>query len=336
MSNKKHTLIRERRQLLRAAVGAAGASLLYSRAGTSRAYTGYTTSTDVQPPYTTPFVEPLPVRTAKQPVTALSPAPTESAQAGEAGRDAHQRWATLSPRVFYEVDVRESTHSFHRELPVQPIWGYDGILPGPTFVARAGVPALVRFYNNLPASATGFGSPEISTHLHNAHAGSESDGYAGNYFSKTKFGPTLTRAGNFYDNHYPNYFAGFDASASAIGDPREATGTMWYHDHREDFTAANVYRGLAGFYLLFDDIDTGNENDPNPGALRLPSGVGRYDIPLVFQDPRFDSSGARVFDQFDPDGFLGNKFCVNGKVQPFFSVARRKYRFRPRRAPWTG
>ena len=232
------------------------------------------------------------------------------------------------PRKFYEVIVQESTHSFHKDLPPQAIWGYDGILPGPTFVATAGEPVIVRFYNNLPSTASGFGSPEISTHLHNGHVASESDGYAGNYFSRTRFGPTLTRPGKFYDNHYPNNFAGIDGSASGFGDAREAMGTMWYHDHREEFTAANVYRGLAGFYLLFDEIDSGNENDANPKALRLPSGVGQYDIPLVFHDPRFDATGTRVFDQFDPDGFIGNKFSVNGKIQPFFSVANRKYRFR--------
>ena len=34
------------------------------------------------------------------------------------------------------------------------------------------------------------------------------------------------------------------------------------------------------------------------------------------------------YDQFNNKGILGNKFCVNGKVQPKFSVERRKYRFR--------
>jgi FtsP/CotA-like multicopper oxidase with cupredoxin domain len=103
---------------------------------------------------------------------------------------------------------------------------------------------------------------------------------------------------------------------------------LWYHDHREGFTAANVYKGLAGFYLLFDGLDTGNERDTSPAALGLPSGVGDYDIPLILQDPKFDASGLLVFNQFDTEGFLGNKFAVNGKIQPFFKVASRKYRFR--------
>lgn len=37
--------------------------------------------------------------------------------------------------------------------------------------------------------------------------------------------------------------------------PREALGTLWYHDHTEDFTAPNVYRRMAGFHLAYDHID---------------------------------------------------------------------------------
>ena len=315
-----------RRQMLKAAIAASGAGLFSSRANATIAQYSYGGS--VQPPATTPFVETLPVSGPKMPVPALNPPAQEFAASGEAGRDPHQRWSTFPPAKFYEIKVREATHSFHRELPFQPIWGYDGILPGPTLVARVGEPIVVRFNNMLSNTTYGFGSPEISTHLHNGHVASESDGYAGNYYSAMKFGPTLSKAGAFYDNHYPNCYARFDVSPGTNGDAREGLGTMWYHDHRDGFTAANVYRGLAGFYLMFDDIDSGNENDTNPKALRLPSGVGQYDVPLVLSDPAFDSSGMRVFDQFDPDGFLGNKFCVNGKIQPTFSVARRKYRFR--------
>ncbi len=314
-----------RRTFFKSAAVIASAGAFSVRAGNAQAYGSYGT---VLPPVTTPFVEPLPAGAPKQSLSILNPPATEFAQTNEAGRDAHQRWATFPPKKFYEIHVSEQMHSFHRELPTQPIWGYDGTFPGPTLIARAGEPMVVRFYNDLVDTTYGFGSPEISTHLHNAHAASESDGYAASYYSKTKFGPTITRAGAFYDNHYPNCYSGYDLSFSTNGDSRECLGTMWYHDHRDGFTGANVYRGLAGFYLMFDSIDSGSETDGSPAALRLPSGVGQYDIPLLFSDPKFDSSGMRIFDQFDVDGFLGNKYAVNGKIQPYFSVARRKYRFR--------
>lgn len=282
-------------------------------------------------PKTTPFAMPLAVYTAKPPAGTLSPTPTQEANtsSGECGRPSHQRETEWPSQKFYEIHVKEALHQFHPELPTQKIWGYDGIYPGPMFVERYKVPITVRIYNDLLANASGFGSPEITTHLHNLHDASESDGFTGDYYSRTKFGPTMTAAGAYKDHHYPNCYAGYDDPRyhSTNGDPREALGTLWYHDHRIDFTGPNVYRGLAGFYLLFDELDSGNELDPSP-ALGLPSGVGTYDIPLLFQDKQFDSSGYLFFDPFNNKGILGNKFCVNGRIQPYFQVERRKYRFR--------
>ncbi|WP_211223755.1 multicopper oxidase family protein [Massilia niastensis] len=321
-SDDRGLLTPKKREFLKLAAVTGGTGFITSHAVDA-------SGTDIKPPYTTPFVEPLPIPPIKKAAAAtLYPVPQKEAHPDEAGRDPHQGWEHWPPQKAYVIDVKEGWHYYHRELPRQKIWGYDGILPGPTMVAYEGEPIVVRYYNNLKPDVNGFGSPEISTHLHNAHAASESDGYAGNYFSATKYGPTLTRPGFFYDCHYPNCFAGYDEFPDTDGDPREGLGTMWYHDHRADFTAANVYKGLAGFFLFFDKLDTGNENDPSPTALRLPSGVGVYDIPLILQDPKFDSGGLRVFDQFDPDGFLGNKFAINGKIQPYFNVASRKYRFR--------
>jgi FtsP/CotA-like multicopper oxidase with cupredoxin domain len=285
-------------------------------------------SADGASPPTTPFVEKLPVYAPKQALSALSPAPAAAAMGNECGRLDHQRWASFLPKKVYELHVREAMHSFHRELPTQPIWGYDGILPGPTFEAKYHEPIVVRIYNDLPQDHIGFGSPEISTHLHNLHDASESDGFTGDYYSPRKCGPTLSGPGKFKDHLYSNCLAGYDQFYETAGDPREALGTLWYHDHRMDFTAPNVYKGLSGFYLLFDEIDSGNEYDSNPKALRLPSGVGKYDIPLIFHDKRFDRNGMLAFDSFNSDGLLGDKFCVNGKVQPYLQVERRKYRFR--------
>jgi FtsP/CotA-like multicopper oxidase with cupredoxin domain len=283
-------------------------------------------------PYTTPFVVALPVYAPKLPESRLIPAPTPApnTEGGECGRVDQQGYNQWPARRYYTLRTRESMHSFHPELPTQKIWGYDGIYPGPTFVERYGVPAIVRIYNDLPSNAQGYGSPEITTHLHNLHCASESDGFTEDWYSASLHGESLTAPGAYKDHHYPHCYAGYDdvRYRATNGDPREALGTLWYHDHRDKFTAPNIYRGLAGFYLLFDEIDSGNELDTNPKALRLPSGVGKYDIPLLFQDKVFDSSGYMIFDQFENKGILGTKFCVNGKVQPFFKVERRKYRFR--------
>ena len=281
---------------------------------------------DVRPRRVTPFVVPLPMCSVKQPLTApLYPPPGELAITGEAQRDAHQRWADHLPKKVYELDVGAGQHSFHPELPTQTIWGYDRIFPGPTFVEHYGTPTLVRIRNNLLPDAHGPGAPQISTHLHNLHCASPSDGFPSDFYPRWSGAPI----GSFRDHHYPHCYAGMDDDRykATDGDTRESLGTLWYHDHCLYFTAPNVYRGLAGFYLLFDELDTGNEKDPAP-ALGLPSGVGRYDVPLMFTDPRIDASGWLRYDQFENDGHLGNVFCVNGKVSPYFKVERRKYRFR--------
>ena len=317
---------RTRREALKLGAVVTAATALPSSVGLTSAL-----AKDPPPGPTTPaFMVPLPVYSAKSAESTLVPAPMETANlaGGECGRLAHQGWSNWAPQKFYTLRVKEAQHSFHPFLPTQKVWGYDGMVPGPTFVARYGQPVLVRIHNELPNNAVGFGSPEISTHLHNLHCASESDGFAGDYYSSTKAGPTLGAPGGYKDHHYPNCYASYDRYDSTNGDPREGLGTLWYHDHRLDFTGANVYRGMAGFYLLFDHIDSGNENDTNPAALRLPSGVGVYDIPLAIQDKQFDAGGYLTFDQFESKGQLGNKFLVNGKIQPFFKVQRRKYRFR--------
>jgi hypothetical protein len=86
---------------------------------------------DPQPPATTPFMVALPVYKAKLPVSSLIPAPTQSANlsGGECGRATHQRETDWPSQKFYTLKVKEANHSFHPALPVQKIWGYDGIIP---------------------------------------------------------------------------------------------------------------------------------------------------------------------------------------------------------------
>ena len=89
------------------------------------------------------------------------------------------------------------------------------------------------------------------------------------------------------------------------------------------FTSQNVYKGLAGFYLLFNEFDTGDETT----GFHLPS-FPQFDVPMAFADKVFDQQGRLFFDLFNLDGILGDRFLVNGKIQPFFQVAPRRYRLR--------
>jgi FtsP/CotA-like multicopper oxidase with cupredoxin domain len=181
-------------------------------------------------------------------------------------------------------------------------------------VARYGEPILIRNRNKLPTANGGFGIPSVSTHLHNGHTPSESDGFPVDYFGQNQF----------YDQHYPNALAGFSATHPPIGDINETLGTLWYHDHRVEYTAQNVYKGLAGFYLLFNHLDTGEETT----GFHLPS-FPQFDIPMAFADRVFDpSTGLLSYDHANLGGILGDKFLVNGKIQPVLQVHPRRYRFR--------
>jgi FtsP/CotA-like multicopper oxidase with cupredoxin domain len=260
-------------------------------------------------PKAEPFVAELFVPPIKTPVAKLDPPPNPSA---------HQRYQEFLPQKFYEIREVELQWQYHPQPPYDTgsfSWGFDGSTPGPTYHARYGEPILVRRYNALPPvgqSKVTFALPSTTSHLHNGHTASESDGNPQDWID----------SGEFWDHQYCNFPSGFDS--------REKLTTLWYHDHRLDFTASNVYAGLAGFYLLFDEQDSGNENDPNPAAWRLPS--GKYDVPLLLHDVLFeqapDGTAQVAFDPLVTDGWLGDMVTVNRRIRPHVKVERRKYRLR--------
>ena len=297
-----------RRELIKQGLLSLSAVHYAARAGVARLSPDDNGNDNVKSPPTPPFVVELPIPPVAESVQTLNPTPDINPVAGEAPRPPHQRWNEFLPQKFYDIHEQEADHSFHPNLPLNKIWGFNGIFPGPTFHARYREPIVVRFRNDLPANHVGYGIPETTVHFHGGHTASESDGFPNDFYA----------SGLFKDNHYPNFFAG--------GDSREAQGTLWYHDHRVDFTTPNTYKGLVGFFLLFDELDSGDEKDRNQQALRLPS--GDFDIPLVFADKQFTQFGELFLNPFNLEGFIGDRFTVNGVIQPFLRVARRKYRFR--------
>ena len=286
------------------------------------------------PLFRMPVAQPIPEADLQQPVYGGEPVDPER----------HQLFDEFQPQKFYVERLQEAKWSYHPEAPfANGSWHYtftgrnfQNIAPGPTYKAKYGEPAFVRRINEHPDIGTGnvnFAVPSFSIHLHNAHTASESDGIPQDYFDP----------GEFWDHHYANFTAGDFTSQN----DSERMSTLWYHDHRLDFTATNVYAGHSGFYLLFDDKDSDNERDPNPQAFRLPS--GEYDIPLMIHDVQFaldDNGDAQVvWDFFSPDiqnidgeylpsfqhttfGMLGDTMTVNRTIQPYLEVKRRKYRFR--------
>jgi len=304
-----------RRDLITQGLLTAGGYLVAKRGLSVRGGSWMPTLQAASPPVS-PFVDPLPIMPIKRALPTLTPEPTQvpNLAAGEGRTRPHQGFTQFPPVEFHQLVQRPAPVKLSPSLPTQQMWGYDGIVPGPTFVARYGRPILVRNFNQLPQQNGGFGINSVSTHLHNGHTPSESDGFPCDFFE----------TGRFYDHHYPNVLAGILSTHPGTGDVNESLSTLWYHDHRIDFTAQNTYKGLVGFYILFNDLDSGDEGT----GFRLPS-FPEFDIPMVFADKIFDPiDGTLAFDLFNLDGVLGDTFTVNGKVQPFLEVAPRRYRLR--------
>jgi spore coat protein A len=226
--------------------------------------------------------------------------------------------------AYYEVFMKRALHKFHRDFPPAQIWGYNGTYPGPTIETMKGQTVFVKWVNNLPrrhflpVDKTLHGAidnPEVRTvvHLHGADVAPDSDGH-----------PEA-----WYTRDYCTTGSEFCRKIYKYTNDQQST-TLWYHDHALGITRLNVYAGLAGFYIIHDDLEK---------RLNLPD--CEYDIPLMIQDKKFNPDGSLFYpDKPEPPfpptdvypsivpAFLGNTMVVNGKVWPYLEVEPRKYRFR--------
>src|SRR5215510_3193248 len=128
---------------------------------------GVTTS-----PPTRAFIEAMPIIPVRQPVTTLSgPTPTiaPNTTAGEGRTRPHQAFSayptkfTFPPALKFQTHQKAATMIMSPDLPAQPIWGFDGIWPGPTHYATYGHDVLIRNFNELPPNAQngGFGMDTV-------------------------------------------------------------------------------------------------------------------------------------------------------------------------------
>ncbi|MER5391972.1 multicopper oxidase domain-containing protein [Saccharopolyspora sp. NPDC002686] len=215
----------------------------------------------------------------------------------------------------YEITAREAMAEILPGLRT-PIWGYEGIFPGPTVESRRGRTAIIRHRNELPV-------PTVA-HLHGGRTPPESDGYPTDLVLPTR---------GWNHGHHGMH----DPRASIARGSREyiypldqRAALLWYHDHRMDFTGPAVYRGLAGLHVVRDD-----EED----ALPLPR--GEREIPLLITDRAFAADGSFDYPSLDPSlttvpgvtdayaaGVLGDVVLVNGVPWPVHEVSATRHRLR--------
>lgn len=243
------------------------------------------------------------------------------------------------------------------------VWGYGdnpntGTFPGKTFEVQSNQPIQVKWTNDLvdqfdaplphilpvdeslhwafynhhdpqnPMYTIAEHGVPVVPHVHGAHTESDSDGLPEYWFTPGwgVVGPRWVKKDYVYDND-------------------QEAGTIWYHDHGLGITRLNVYAGLAGFFIIRDDHDTGTPDNP----LNLPAFP--YEVAVAVQDRMFDTTG-QLYLPTTLEGsahgapaaaaaaagpipnptvvaeFFGDHVLVNGVAWPNQDVEPRHYRYR--------
>ncbi|MGI8945647.1 MAG: multicopper oxidase family protein [Thermoleophilaceae bacterium] len=213
-------------------------------------------------------------------------------------------------------------------VPILPgrrtrMWTYAGAFPGPTIRRPAGEITRVRFQHRLGRKAG-----DLSVHVHGGHNRSSEDGQPGgltarqsqSLYCDISAGLSAAESGNDL-LIAPGGERAYTYEQIEDGGPERAS-FQWYHDHRLDRTARNIWRGLAGMWIVEDDFDA---------SLPLPR--GHRDIPLMLTDRAFDRRN-QLTNPFAArrrppnDGVVGRHVLVNGAVLPHHRVSARRYRLR--------
>lgn len=167
------------------------------------------------------------------------------------------------------------------------VWTLGGSYPGPTVRMESGGTFTARFENGLQEMS--------NIHWHGLLVPAGMDGHPRD----------AVEAGRTFDYSFT---------------VEQRAGTYWYHPHPDMSTAKQVYKGMAGFFIV---------SDAEEQALGLPS--GEFDVPLLLQDRRLEDNRSFRYEVMHMDhvhGYLGDVALVNGTPEAFLEVARGLYRFR--------
>jgi blue copper oxidase len=178
------------------------------------------------------------------------------------------------------------THALVSGKPAN-VLGYNNGLLGPLIRVERGVPVTVPFTNSL--------AEDTNVHWHGLLVPAGMDGHP----------DQLIKPGQSFTYSFTL---------------QQPAGMAWYHPHPHMNTGRQVYKGLAGVFIV---------DSPEERALKLPA--GDQELVLVIQDKRLDAAGAPVYTPTMPDimvGYMGDTIVINGVNAPFHPVATRTYRLR--------
>jgi len=155
-------------------------------------------------------------------------------------------------------------------------WAYNDTVPGPLIEVFEGDVVRIRLENRLTL--------ETSVHWHGLPVPPEQDG--------NPMDPIAPGASRLYEFTLP------------IG----SAGTYWYHPHPHERTAEQVFRGMAGAFLVRSKIDP------------VPAGIDEKI--LAISDLRLAADGTIPADTAMDwqNGREGNYVLVNGQYQPVLTI----------------
>lgn len=188
----------------------------------------------------------------------------------------------------FELVARKDETAFFKGKKTET-YGYNGSYLGPVIRVRKGEEIDITLRNQLNEPTT--------VHWHGLRVDGVMDG-----------GP-----------HYPIAAGKMRNVRFRVEQP---AATLWYHPHPHGKTGEQVYKDLAGLFLVDDEISE---------ALPLPKEYGVNDIPLIIQDKRFTENGKLLYKTHMMDvmrGMMGNVLVVNGVVNPRLEVDAQNIRFR--------
>jgi FtsP/CotA-like multicopper oxidase with cupredoxin domain len=217
-----------------------------------------------------------------------------------------------------------------------PVWGYAeqgkkavATWPGKTFevksVSAGGPPHTEVIWANALSDVTQHLLP-VDTSLHWCYA---LHGYEGDSIAKDGI-PIIThlhggRTDYQFDGN-PEFFYSPNGKKQVVGpqwqnvpggfttkfryDNDVQAGNLWYHDHALGITRLNVYAGLAGFYFVRDEYDTGKPGN----TLGLPAWP--YEKAYAIQDRMFRDTGEFFYSAFPGDPFYDDFITGEGAELP--------------------
>ncbi|TGQ67427.1 multicopper oxidase family protein [Mesorhizobium sp. M00.F.Ca.ET.186.01.1.1] len=192
-----------------------------------------------------------------------------------------------TPGLFKARLTAESATARFAEGLDTPILGYNGTSPGPLIEAVEGDRIEITFANRIADEAS-------TIHWHGMPVPADQDG--------NPTDPVATGTDRTYS---------FDL-------PEGSAGSYWYHPHPHGKTAEQVYRGLAGAFVV------------KPKADPIPAAYG--DTVLVFTDLRLAADGTLPDSTMTDlmNGRVGDHVLVNGQKNPSLTVpfgTKRHFRF---------